>query len=173
MFNLSVNFEDMKRLDKQIFNFNKKYPENNIEGIKELGKFIEAKAKFYAPKGATLQLVEGIKLTKVSKDSFEIESTATNPYTGEPYGYIQETGDYSVAKYRKLPVSYAAALKYGLLKHRGLIFRIRKWARKKAPQLLMFNKWFTPSGFTPYLAPAFEDAGFRIEDIMKRKSEGL
>lgn len=174
MIRLEIDFKDIRGLVTNTTRYSKDLEEEDEEGMARLADFICKRAQAYAPVGGGSskgELKRNIRVRRITKKTIEIASEAVNPYTGEAYGYIQETGDYSQTQFKRLPLSYEAAIKYGLLKHRGFIFRMRSWAREKAPQLLQGKRWITPRGYTPHFKPAFDDAEKNIDDIMGGASD--
>lgn len=170
MIRLNIDFGDIKELNKSIIKYSSKLPQENFVMLTELAKNVVKGARALAPRFDG-RLAAGIKYTKVNQKSLRILSTARNPITGEAYGYVQETGDYSQTPFKRLPLSYAIG-KYKSKYPSPLITYLRRWAKAKAPQLIKNHvKWITPKGYKPHIEPAFREGIRKVEELVKEAHE--
>jgi hypothetical protein len=159
---LNIDFGEMHLLEKHITKYSSQLPKENAKMLTELGNFIVDRSQGLAPRFLG-NLSAGIKLEKINDKSIRIASTARNPFTGEAYGYVQETGDYSKSS-KRLPLTYAG-MKYGF--SQAHIAYLRLWAQNKAPQLLENKvKWITPKGYKPHIEPAFREGIRKAEELI-------
>jgi hypothetical protein len=166
---LNIDFGDIKELNKSLIKYSSKLPKENFVMINQLAKGIVKNAKQLAPRFDG-RLAAGIKTVKINDKSLRIVSTATNPITGEAYGYIQETGDYSQTPFKKLPLTYAIGNKSKYPS--PLITYLRRWAKAKAPQLIKNHvKWITPKGYKPHIEPAFREGIRKVEKLVNEAHE--